>query len=188
MKKILLLHLLVVLLAACSTPKYTYNFDYYDYNSGRKAAAANAPVQSMPATITEPVFSASVEARVPNSLQESPAVSEAVEVSRESAKDSEDQVKQIKERYLAMDRAERKAFRKDVKHELKRMVREKKVNGTEGVSEVSAMDNDLKLAIIFGAVGLTLSLFSGINAAFWVLGVIAIVVGVVFLIRWLVRQ
>ena len=50
------------------------------------------------------------------------------------------------------------------------------------------MDNDLKLAIIFGAVGLTLTLFGGINEAFWILGVISIVVGVVFLIKWLVRQ
>jgi hypothetical protein len=31
-------------------------------------------------------------------------------------------------------------------------------------------------------------LFGGINEAFWILGVIAIVVGVVFLIKWLVRQ
>jgi hypothetical protein len=52
----------------------------------------------------------------------------------------------------------------------------------------STMDSDLKMAIIFGAVGLTLTLFGGINEAFWVLGVIAIVVGVVFLVKWLVRQ
>ncbi len=50
------------------------------------------------------------------------------------------------------------------------------------------MDHDLKLAIIFGAVGLTLTLFGGVNEVFWILGVIAFVVGVVFFVKWVVRQ
>src|SRR3989337_4578543 len=36
MKKYLLLLASVLLFAACSTPKYAYYFDHYDYNSGKK--------------------------------------------------------------------------------------------------------------------------------------------------------
>ena len=36
MKKYLLLIASVLLLAACSSPKYAYYFDHYDYNSGKK--------------------------------------------------------------------------------------------------------------------------------------------------------
>src|SRR5688572_302772 len=36
MKKIGSLIGLVLLVAACSSPKYTYHFDHYDYNSGKK--------------------------------------------------------------------------------------------------------------------------------------------------------
>jgi hypothetical protein len=51
-----------------------------------------------------------------------------------------------------------------------------------------SLDPDLKMAIIFGAVGLVLALFGGISEVFTVLGVIAILVGVYFLIKWLIRQ
>jgi hypothetical protein len=50
------------------------------------------------------------------------------------------------------------------------------------------MDKDLKMAAIFGSVGLVLTFLGGVNSVFWVLGVIAIVIGVVFFIRWLSRQ
>src|SRR5690606_1346753 len=94
--------------------------------------------------------------------------------------------KEFRERYNAMSKSGKRAFRKSVKEEVKTMLRKSRQESGDVSPDASAqMDNDLKLAIIFGAVGLTLSLFSGINAAFWVLGVIAIVVGVVFLIRWL---
>src|SRR5690349_13857176 len=40
MKNIILILFGVLLLAACSTPKYTYFFDRYDYNSGKKNKTA----------------------------------------------------------------------------------------------------------------------------------------------------
>jgi hypothetical protein len=37
MKNILYFTVAVIFLTSCAAPKYTYNFDKYDYNSGRKA-------------------------------------------------------------------------------------------------------------------------------------------------------
>ena len=36
MRNILFLVGAILIVTACSSPRYTYNFDYYDYNSGRK--------------------------------------------------------------------------------------------------------------------------------------------------------
>jgi hypothetical protein len=38
MKNILMLVGSVLMLASCSAPKYSYYFDHYDYNSGKKKA------------------------------------------------------------------------------------------------------------------------------------------------------
>jgi hypothetical protein len=76
-----------------------------------------------------------------------------------------------------------------LKKQFKRYMKARRTGDiTVANNAAGTMDQDLKMAIIFGAVGLTLTLFGGINEAFWILGVIAIVVGVVFLVKWLVRQ
>jgi hypothetical protein len=54
MKHLLFLVVSVLLLAACSSPKYTYNFDRYDYNSGRKKAdAEKALATALPVSTDE---------------------------------------------------------------------------------------------------------------------------------------
>jgi hypothetical protein len=44
------------------------------------------------------------------------------------------------------------------------------------------------MALIFGIVAIVLTAFAGVNAVFWILGVIAFVVAIVFFIQWLANQ
>jgi hypothetical protein len=175
MKNLILFTLAVMMLASCASPKYTYNFDHYDYNSGRKASideVETGPLALAPERLTADVSPVPVEVK-----------------SQISEKDAATARESLAKKYSELSKTERKEFRQQVKRELKNYVKAvKKGEGIKSAGEATAMDNDLKLAIIFGAVGLTLTLFGGINEAFWILGVIAIVVGVVFLIKWLVRQ
>lgn len=184
MQKILAIGIAVMLVTACSAPKYTYYFDHYDYNSG-KPRVATAPTADV-----EPVFEPiEIDMMVASANDDIKLLVTENTIASESNPQTEVSVEEFKERYNAMSKSEKKAFRKSTKEQMKTLLKAKKENPVAASPDATAqMDNDLKLAIIFGAVGLTLSLFSGINAAFWVLGVIAIVVGVVFLIRWLVRQ
>jgi hypothetical protein len=175
MKNLSLVILGVIILASCAAPKYTYHFDHYDYHSGRKAALVN-PQTPMPAPQPE-MLTADLTVAPPefNDLKKTEMMAEATA--------------DLKKKYADMSKSEKKEFRNEVKKEFRKYVKAVKNGDTvQASAETAAMDNDLKLAIIFGAVGLTLTLFGGINEAFWILGVISIVVGVVFLIKWLVRQ
>jgi hypothetical protein len=177
MPKTLLLILSSLLMLACSSPKYTYNFDYYDYNSGKRAPEIKPSEKISPFILNDDVLMADASATIILKESASPTVS--------GEKEKAPTVK----KYSDMNRGEKKAFRAEVKKEFKSYVNSvKKGDTVKAETETKVMDNDLKLAIIFGAVGLTLTLFGGINEAFWVVGVISIVVGVVFLIKWLVRQ
>lgn len=180
MKRFLYLSLAVVVLASCSARKYTYHFDTYDYNSGRKTAHASRE-EASPLGIGTETFSADA----------SPVIGPLSEVRtmHNQVSSTNEPREAFVKKYSDMSKVERKDFRKEVKEQMKSYAKAiKNGDGINATDETAVMDNDLKLAIIFGAVGLTLSLFAGISEAFWILGVIAIVVGVVFLIKWLVRQ
>lgn len=189
----------MLLLAACSSPKYTYHFDRYDYNSGRKQKAQAQEVVAANEAETEALAS-EVEMLpvVASSSDESPllikepqlvASANATPMSNAEAQSSFD-AEAFGKAYGDMSRSERKEFRKNLKAEIKNAVKEIKKGKkmSEIVDGKAAMDNDLKLAIIFGAIGLVLSLFGGANSVFWVLSVVAVVIAVVFFIKWLVRQ
>lgn len=183
MKSILFVALAVIMLASCSAPRYSYHFDTYDYNSGRKtpvAANETSPLTIAPANLSADASPVIEPAANPGAVQErvTPTEVSVTEVKEAFAK-----------KYSEMNKSERREFRKEIKEQIKSYSESiKKGEGVKASDEMTAMDNDLKLAIIFSAVGLTLTLFGGINEAFWILGVISIVVGVVFLIKWLVRQ
>jgi len=179
MKKIASLIGLVLLVTACSSPKYAYHFDHYDYNSGKKKSL---PAQQQ--TATDSPLQLDTETLVAS------AADEPVVLAKEPAAQSADQAKNdFAKKYKAMSKAERKEFKEDLKKELKAYAKAKKEGKrVASTNATSQLDYDLKMAIIFGAVGLTLSLFGGVSSVFWVLGVIAIVVGVVFLVKWLMRQ
>lgn len=180
MRNYLLPLLAILILSACSTPRYTYNFDYYDYNAGKKTQVAKAQVAEETGFVPAPAeeMEASTNS-TPVIMENKKATTEAkaAPVASQKAK-------------TTMTREEEKALKKEMKKELKSAIKSaKKASATmDAPGATKAMDNDLKLAIIFGAVGLVLSLFGGVSGAFWVLSVIAFVIGVVFLVKWLVRQ
>lgn len=184
MRKHLVLIGAVLLTAACSSPKYTYNFDHYDYNSGKKQRSESESVAraipaeaASPLAIREESMTAST-GNTPVALPENNAPVNAAETKAAFEK-----------KYKAMSKEERKEFRKELAKEMKTYMKaSKKGEHVKTTADTKAMDNDLKLGIIFGAIGFTLVLFGGVNSVFWVLGVIAIVIGVVFFIKWLVRQ
>lgn len=168
MKSKLFYLIAIVLISACSSPKYTYNFDYYNYNSGKKASQPEVAQSEAPATHPELLVAS----------KENTMIADAEVVASEEAKAA---IEAVKKTYLQMSKVERKEFRKDVKE----LIKEKK-ESIKAVKKTNAMDNDLKLAAIFGAVGIVALIISG--DVFYIIGGIALIIGVVFFVKWLVRQ
>jgi len=189
MKKYLLLIASVVFLAACSSPKYAYYFDHYDYNSGKKKAEISdvqlaqihlTTPQLSPLRINQHAVTASAESRIKNV--------ENVPVMVTQHFRPEDRAL-LEQKYSSLTKAEKRAFRKELKSEVKEIIKAKK-NGEDikSIMEKKAMDNDLKMALIFGIVAIVLSAFGGANSIFWILGTVAAVVALVFLIIWIGKQ
>jgi hypothetical protein len=159
----------VTLCAACSAPKMAYKFDYHDYNAGRKAKDVKEEVASNPGPM--PVQAESLLAMEP--VKEEPTTSiESLEkpVAIAEGKTYED-----------MSKKERRELRKELKKEIKKMN-----DNPTAVEETKAIDRDLKLAAIFGAVGIVALIIGG--QVFWIIGGIALIIGVVFFVKWLIRQ
>jgi hypothetical protein len=165
MKKIIYL-LTAVLFAACSSPKYTASFNSYETPSGyRPVKAAVAPV----------------------TLNDSPELfastsSAPVEIKSEVGSNTE-----VRKTYIQMSKTERKVVRNHLRSEIKTYVKDQKAKlSPQSTQATNAMDNDLKLAAIFGSVGIVASIIGG--DVFWIIGGIAFIIGVVFFVKWLVRQ
>ena len=166
MKKIYYLILAGIVFASCSSPKYTASFNSYEKYAAKPQAQPTAPVAVAP---TQEVVLASVSAA-------------PVELSRETAPSTA-----VKKTYVQMNKVERKALRNHLRSEVRTYVKEHKKNHSiESAKANKGMDNDLKLAAIFGAVGLVALIISG--NVFYIIGGIALIIGVVFFVKWLVRQ
>jgi hypothetical protein len=184
MKNILVLVGSVLLLASCSAPKYSYHFDTYDYNSGKKKInpekvflTDNAPVGDE-TPIPENSLHLEKETVV--------ATADNTVVIPEKMKAPSSGEKIIEKKYSSLSKAEKKEFRKELKAEIKKVMKAKKEGNS--INDTKVMDYNLKMAIIFGAVALTLSFFGGVNSVFWIASVIALVIGVVFFIKWIAEQ
>ena len=112
MKLQLILLVSVVFLAACSSPKYVYHFDHYDYNSGKKIAVAEA-VQSSPLKITEETMVASTD--------------KSAIYHQETKKLEQKNVDAFVARYKSMSKGEQKEFKSALKKEIKAVVKKEKV-------------------------------------------------------------
>lgn len=162
----------VALCLACSAPKTAYKFDYHDYNSGRKAKDAKEEVASNPGPL--PVRAEQLVAMEPVKEEATTSI-ESVEkpVLATPAKAYED-----------MSKKERRELRREFKKEIRSIIKKKDV--VNSVDAANALDKDLKLAAIFGAVGIIALIISG--PVFYIIGGIALIIGVIFFIKWLIRQ
>lgn len=168
MKSTLLYLLALVLITSCSAPKYAYHFDHYDYGAGKKTEVTKT---SKPESIIAPVEVEKLLASTNNTF---------VLAGTPNGEANNDNL-EVRRTYTQMSKSERKVFRADVKEYIK-----EKKESIKAAKKSNAMDNDLKLAAIFGAVGLVALIISG--DVFYILGGIAMIIGVVFFVKWLVRQ
>lgn len=166
MKSKLLYLLAVVVLASCSAPRYSYNFDHYNYNAGKKKKVSTENLHGL-AEVQPEQLTASIE---------STPVLVAEEVTAPKT--------EVRKTYVQMTKAERKALRNHLKAEFKNHLAEKKI--IKEAHATQGMDRDLKLAAIFGAVGIVGLAIGG--DIFYIIGGIALIIGVVFFVKWLIRQ
>ncbi len=169
MKKYILLLAPIAMLAACSTPRYTYNFDYYDYNSGKKKIAPQAAIvttQKSEVMMDEETMVASANENDVYIAKAAPVISK----------------EEVAARINSLSKEEKKELKREVKKAVKESKKENSVTG----SGAKALENDVKLAAIFGAAGIVLLIIGG--DVLYVLGAIALLVGLYFFIRWLIHQ
>ncbi len=171
MKSKITLLLAIVVLASCSAPKYAYYFDHQDYNAGKKRTQAQVSVKSE----VSPLAVDPQELVASNS--EAPVTTPAVAAEPVAVK---------KVTYMQMTKTEKKAFRKELGKQIKSYVAAKKKMNSIEAKQAGNMDHDLKLAIIFGAVGIVGLIIGG--DVFWIIGGIAMLIGVVFFVKWIIRQ
>lgn len=167
MKQALFLLASVVVLSSCSAPKYSYFFSHHQQPVAKKETVAK-PQEASAAQRVE-VLVASAEGAV---------------LSTESVKTTPD-FKASKPELSRSDRA-------DLRHALKKAISkvrvDKKMKASLAASKASGMDHDLKLAIIFGAVGIVGLMLGGSGQFFSIIGGIALIIGVVFFVKWIIRQ
>ncbi|HET6540645.1 MAG TPA: hypothetical protein VFG46_09185 [Chryseolinea sp.] len=159
-----------VFLTACSSPKYVYHFDHYDYNSGKKVDAhlKEMPVEENPLALDEKTL-------VVSSTAEPIVIAEKKEAI----------VKDVAAKFKTMSKQEKKEFRKELRRELVNYSKKnvlKKNDGVDGVQATQKFDTLVALAIAFGVAGIVMLMLTG--NAFWVAGAVCLVVGAFFFVKW----
>jgi len=162
-----------VFLTACSSPKYVYHFDHYDYDGGKKVDAhlKELPVEENPLALDEKTL-------VVSSTAEAIAISEKKDASHSSVKD-------VAAKLKTMSKQEKKEFRKELRRELVNYSKQnvlKKHDGVDGVQATQKFDTLVALALAFGVAGIVMLMLAG--NAFWVAGAICLVVGAFFFVKW----
>ncbi len=87
----------------------------------------------------------------------------------------------------ALTKAEKKELKKEALRQVKAYAKAVKDGDTEKAEELKkGMDNDLKFAAIFGSIGLVSFIIGG--DVFNIIGAVAMIIGIVFFVKWLLRQ
>lgn len=155
MKVRIQLLLIVLILAGCSTRKYTASF--------------------RSTTGEQPDYLPAIQPIEPDQLLTSTANTPVEMVHAEPG---------LRKTDGQVNRAERKELRIELKQDRKKVV--ERTNGIKSTAATQAWDEDLKLAAIFGAVGLVAFIIG--TTLFWIIGSVAMIIGVVFLVKWIIRQ
>lgn len=122
----------------------------------------------------------------PAPVQPLVASTESGPVLTQGAQPTATTIEAVRKTYLQMNKEQRKEFRKELKSEIKHFVKVQKGKIAPDKTTAGGMDHDLKLAAIFGAVGIVALIIGG--DVFWIIGGIALLIGVIFFVKWLVRQ
>jgi hypothetical protein len=177
MKKLSLPLLALVILASCSSPRYAYYFDHYDY-AGSKSEKVVVEKSTFSDNQSEGVITQFDE----HTLMASSS-SEPVHITAPVAP-PKDAVGEAAQKFSTLSKAEKKEVRKEMVKSVKEYKKAVKAGDNDKADEMAkAMNGNLRLALIFGAIGIGLSILG----QGW-LGGIAILVGVVFLVIYLVNQ
>lgn len=161
-------------LASCAAPKSVYYFDYVKNKSTKDAFNPSLP------QLSKEELTASLEVQPSVARPADPYTALSVQPAHLETTATNQPIK--------LDRKERREIRQALREHFRSRARANRLtHGDEGQA-IAAMDNDLKLAIIFGAIGITFGLFAGLGTAVWVLAVGSLITGIVFFIRWLLRQ
>lgn len=178
MKKCLLIVISMLMLGACSSPKYAYNFDYHDYNSGKKVAGSSTEVTpSAAAQQTNEVY--------PVAVDQSTLVATSKPETFYPVEDKQEPTLRIEaalEKFNALSKEEKKEF----KSKIKSFIKENKKSDVVNAQAKAGMGQDMKLAAIFGAVGIVLLIIGG--DVLTIIGAVALLIGLYFFIRWLIHQ
>ncbi len=164
MKKVIVMLAATVGLAACSPTHHTASFKSY-------APPTEYTTITTPHPIEAPVL-ASTSPDIAPTEKKSPF--------------SDQQLADARKVFQSLPKSQQRAIRKEVKAEIRNYVKANKANVAPHPQQRWNWDQDLKFATIFGAIGLT-ALIIG-TTPFWVIGAVCLIVGVVFLVKWLVRQ
>ena len=167
----------IIFVTACSSPKYVYHFDHYDYNSGKK------PEEATKKSEIESPLALNEKNLVVSSSPETVVLAEEKNASASTASG----VKAVAEKVKMMSKQEKKEFRKELRRELVNYTKKESRKKTEGVESVGAtqrFDTLVTLAILFGGAGIVLIMLANISNAFWVVGAISLVIGAFFFVKW----
>jgi hypothetical protein len=163
-----------IFVTACSSPKYVYHFDRYDYNVGKRSQPKEvAVIEENPLLLDEKNL-------VVSSAAEPIAIAEKQHVPFTT-------VKEVAEKFKTMSKHEKKQFRKELRKELVNYSKKsvlKKNDGVDAVKATQKFDTLVALAIVFGGAGIVLIMLANISNAFWIAGAISLVVGAFFFVKW----
>jgi len=172
MKTRLFIVVAVLALASCSTPKYTYKFDYHDYNAGRKEKQAMKEVAANPGP---------VEIQPEMLVAEAPVVADAQTTEAQVATPAEK-----RSAPLTMTKSEKKQMVKELKAAVKQAVKIKKAGDVD--QSTKAMDSDLKMSLVFLVISIIAGALVTVVELMWIVSLAAFIVALIFFIKWLMRQ